>query len=59
MGDIQIGDIPGLEKQLALINDLNALVSNDVIKTNSIVGYKTLEAGYNNPQLDFSYNLNV
>jgi hypothetical protein len=56
---INIEDIPGLSDDLRLITNLNNILTYGPIKSNTILAYKGLEAGYLNPELDFSYNLNV
>ena len=57
--NIYIEDISGLYENVALVNGLNDILTIGPIKSNVILGYKALEAGYATPALDFSYNLNV
>ena len=56
---INIEDIPDLSDKLKLITNLNNIIMYGPVKSNSMLAYKSLEAGYLNPELDFSYNLNV
>jgi len=56
---IDIRDIPGLSDQLRLITNVDYIIRYGPIKTNSMLAYKSLEAGYLNPILDFSYNMNI
>ena len=56
---IYIEDISGLYENVALLSGLNDIITYGPIKSNSIIAYKSLEAGYITPALDYSYNLNV
>jgi hypothetical protein len=56
---INTRDIPGLQDQLINLSTLLNIVTIGPLKVNNIAAYKTLEAGYDIAELDYSYNLNI
>ena len=58
---INTRDIPGLENQLTLLQDINKKITIGPLDVVNLNVLKTLDIGYDYdpPQIDYSYNLNV